>query len=453
MLSASDMLLAFAAGTMSPVDVVRTSLAAIETDHERVNAWVHVAAETALQDAQASEMRWARGEPLGALDGVPVGVKDLLAVTGQPIRRGSLIYPTDFMPVEDTPIVARLRAAGAILIGKTATPDSGCKLDTTSLVHGITRNPHNAALTAGGSSGGTAAALALGHVPIAIGTDGAGSIRVPAAFCGVFGLKPSIGRIPAPIGPFWPHAVTGPMTNHVLDTALAWNIVTQPDARDPYAMPQARMDWVGETKLGVVGLRVALTTSFSGIGATPEITGAVQKAAEKLALAGAVVTLDEPAWPCDPLEPFMVFWRCMYAQSLAMMPPEQAANIDPVIKDIVTAAAGISRAELQQAMTQRDLLSLAMSHFHQKYDLMICPVMPCQPWTAGRATPAPFKEDDWSWCPFAHPFNMTRQPAASIPMGMDANGLPLAAQIVASVGRDDLVLRAAFAIESNAVPK
>ncbi len=449
MRSAAGMLLAYAAGRMSPVETVQASLAAIAADHQRVNAWVHVAAEAALREAQASELRWARGEPCGALDGVPVGVKDLLAVAGQPMRRGSPAYPADFMPAEDAPIVARLRAAGAILIGKTATPDSGCKLDTSSLVHGITRNPYNAALTAGGSSGGTGAALALGHVPIAIGTDGGGSIRVPAAYCGVFGIKPSIGRIPAPIGPFWPHAVTGPMTRGVLDTALVWNTVTQPEARDPYVMPAARLDWVAETKLGVAGLRVALTTSFNGIGAAPEITQAVQNAAEALARAGAIVQLDEPAWPCDPLKPFMVFWRCMYAQSLAMMPPDQAANVDPFIKDIAAAAAAISRSEFQQAMTQRDLLALAMSNFHQKYDLMICPVMPCQPWPAGRASPLPFDEDDWSWCPFAYPFNMTRQPAASIPMGIDANGLPLAAQIVAAMGRDDLVLRAAFAIEAN----
>ncbi len=449
MLSAADMLLAYAARQISPVEIVKAALAAIEADNERVNAWVHVASEAAIRDALASELRWARGVPLGALDGVPVGVKDLLAVAGQPMRRGSPAYPASFVPAEDAPIVTRLREAGAILIGKTATPDSGCKLDTTSLVHGITRNPYNPALTPGGSSGGTGAALALGHVAIAIGTDGGGSIRVPAAYCGVFGIKPSTGRIPAPIGPFWPHAVTGPMTRGVLDTALVWNTVTQPDARDPYAMPTTRLDWVAETKLGVAGLRVALTTSFNGIGATPEITQAVQKAAEALARAGAIVQLDEPTWPCDPLDPFMVFWRCMYAQSLAMMPPDQAANVDPFIKDIVAAAAGISRSEFQQAMTQRDMLALAMSNFHQKYDLMICPVMPCQPWSAGRATPPPFSEDNWSWCPFAYPFNMTRQPAASIPMGKDVNALPLAAQIVAGHGRDDLVLRAAFTIAGN----
>jgi aspartyl-tRNA(Asn)/glutamyl-tRNA(Gln) amidotransferase subunit A len=447
MISATAMLAAYADGTLSPVEVVQTALAAIAADP--TNAWVHIATGQALAGAQASEARWARGTPMGVLDGIPIGVKDLLAVQGQPIRRGSEAYPPGFMPPEDVPITARLREAGAILIGKTATPDSGCKLDTTSLVHGTTRNPFNLALTAGGSSGGTAAALALGHVPIALGTDGGGSIRVPAAFCGVFGLKPSTGRIPAPIGPFWPHAVSGPMSRNVLDTALAWNAVTKPDWRDPYAMPYPATNWVAQARLGIAGLRVALAASFQGIGATPEITAALRRAADTLANAGAIVTEAEPAWPVDPLGPFMVFWRCMYAQSVAMMPPQQAALIDPGIKHIIAAATAITRAQFQQAMTERDMLSLAMSKFHQGHDLLLCPVMPCQPWTAGRATPEPAAEDDWSWCPFAYPFNMTRQPAASVPMGMDAAGLPLGVQLVAAAGRDDLVFRAARVLEAG----
>jgi aspartyl-tRNA(Asn)/glutamyl-tRNA(Gln) amidotransferase subunit A len=445
-MSAIELVEGYLAGRLSPVEMVTASLLAIERD-AAFNAWVHVAAETALQAARDSEARWRRGAPLGALDGVPVGVKDLLAVAGQPMRRGSPAYGADNIPAEDAPIVARLREAGAVLIGKTATPDAGCKLDTTSLVHGTTVNPYNKALTAGGSSGGSAAALALGHVPVAIGTDGAGSIRVPAAFCGVYGLKPSTGRVPAPVGPFWPHAVTGPMTRTVLDTALALNVVTRPDVRDPYALPCPVTDWVDEARRGVSGLRVAVAESFSGIGASADNIEALQKAAARLAAGGAIVTTAEPEWPCDPIEPFMVFWRCMYAQSVAMMPAAQAERIDPVIKEIVAAAGGVSRPELQGAMVQRDLLAGAMAKFHAGYDLLLCPVMPGPPWLAGRPTPAPHEEDDWSWCPFAYPFNMTRQPAASVPMGMAA-GLPVAVQLVAASGRDDLVLRGSLVLET-----
>ena len=444
--SAIEMLAAYRSGKTSPVEVIETSLAAIRSDP--INAWVYVAEAEALQAAQASETRWRNGEPLGLLDGVPVGVKDLLAVTGQPMRRGSLAFPADYMPPEDVPIISRLREAGAILIGKTSTPDAGCKLDTTSPAHGITRNPFDLRLTPGGSSGGSAAALALGHVPIALGTDGGGSIRVPAAYCGVFGLKPSTGRIPAPIGPFWPHAVTGPMSRTVLDTALAWNVATLPDPRDPYAFAEPPTDWLAEATRGVAGLRVAIAESFNGIRASPEIIIALHQAAAILSDAGATVTPAEPAWPCDPLAPFMVFWRCMYAASVALLPPPFPERIDPGIQRIVEAAAPITRQEFQAAIQQRDMLALAMSKFHAQYDLLLCPVMPCQPWQAGRATPAPLPEDDWSWCPFAYPFNLTRQPAASVPIGRDQNGLPLAVQLIAAAGQDGVVLRAGRAIEA-----
>jgi aspartyl-tRNA(Asn)/glutamyl-tRNA(Gln) amidotransferase subunit A len=462
-MNAIEMVEAYRAGRLSPVEVVTAALAAIGRD-TGFNAWVHVAAEPALQEARESEARWRAGAPLGALDGVPVGVKDLLAVAGQPMRRGSMAFAEDHVPDEDAPIVARLREAGAVLIGKTATPDAGCKLDTTSLVHGTTVNPYDTALTAGGSSGGSAVALALGHVPVAIGTDGAGSIRVPAAFCGVFGLKPSTGLVPAPVGPFWPHAVTGPMTRTVLDTALALNVVTGADVRDPYALPCPVADWVAEAKRGVAGLRVAVAESWSGTGASADVAAAVNRAAARLQAAGAVVEEAGPDWPCDPLAPFMVFWRCMYAQSVAMMPAAQAERIDPVIKEIVAASGGISRAEFQAAMVQRDALAGAMAKFHQTYDLLLCPVMPGGPWAAGRATPAPHDEDDWAWCPFAYPFNMTRQPAASVPMGRDAAGppparlpvarlppagLPVAVQLVAGARRDDLVLRGSLVLETG----
>jgi len=441
---------AYAAGERSPVEVVRAALAAIAADQERLNAWVHVAGEAALAAAAESEARWRRRAALSALDGIPVGVKDLLAVVGQPMRRGSRAYPEDNYPAEDTPIVARLREAGAVLLGKTATPDAGCKLDTTSLVHGITRNPFDPRLTAGGSSGGSAVVVACGHVPVAIGTDGAGSIRVPAAFCGIFGMKPTTGRIPAPIGPFWPHAVTGPMTGTVADTALVWNVVTKADWRDPYALPVSGVDWVVEAGRGVAGLRVAVATRFWGMGTEPGLELAVRNAGVALADAGASVGAAEPDWPCDVLSTFMVFWRCMYGQSVGMMPGPQAALIDPAIKEIVAGAGAVSKADLQLAMAERDQISLAMARFHTEYDVLICPVMPCQPWGAGRAAPAAFAETDWGWCPFTYPFNMTRQPAASVPVGRDENGLPLAVQIVAAAGRDDLVLRAAAVLEKRA---
>lgn len=435
--AATELLRRYADRSLSPVEAVRAALDLIRTHEGRVNAWVHVDDGPALDAARASEARWRRGAPAGPLDGVPVGVKDLFAVAGQPMRRGSPAYPAGFVPAEDAPLVARMREAGAILLGKTATPDAGCKLVTESLVHGITRNPHDPRLTPGGSSGGSAVALALGQVPIALGTDGAGSIRVPAAFCGVFGMKPGAGRIPAPPSPFWPHAVVGPMSRTVADTALAWTVATRPDPRDPYAT-DAVTDWPAEALRGVAGLRVAVAP-----GAGP----VAERAAAALARAGAQVGVAAPAWPCDPHGPFMVFWRCMYAQALRLMPPAQAEAVDPVIRSIAAEAAGISRAAFQDALHQRHLMAQAAALFHVKHDLLLCPVMPCLPWEAGRATPAPYPEDDWSWCPHCHPFNMTRQPAASVPFGWQ-DGMPLAVQVVGGPGGDALVLRAAAVLEA-----
>ena len=428
----------YSAAQASPVEAVRQALDLIRAHEDRVNAWVHVDDGPALAAARASEARWCRGEQWGPLDGVPVGVKDLLAVAGQPMRRGSPAYPPGFVPTEDAPVVARFREAGAILLGKTATPDSGCKLVTESLVHGITRNPWNPRLTPGGSSGGSAVALAVGQVPIALGTDGAGSIRVPAAYCGVFGMKPGTGRIPALPSPFWPHAVVGPMTRTVADTALAWAAATQPDPRDPYAVNSAGVDWPATAGLGLDGMTVAVAP-----GSPPE----VMRAAQMLSSSGAKVATAAPNWPCDPLEPFLVFWRCMYAQALRLMPAAQAEAVDPTIRGIVAQAGNIDRAEFQDAIHARDLMAQAATGFHARYDLLLCRVMPCPPWEAGRATPAPYQEDDWSWCPDAYPFNMTRQPAASVPFGWQG-GLPLAVQVVAGPGRDDLVLRAAAVLET-----
>jgi aspartyl-tRNA(Asn)/glutamyl-tRNA(Gln) amidotransferase subunit A len=238
------------------------------------------------------------------------------------------------------------------------------------------------------------------------------------------------------------------MSRTVLDTALALNTATKPDARDPYALPYSSTDWLAEAQRGVKNLRVAVAESFNGIGAGADITAALHRAAATLESHGAIATRAEPAWPCNPLDPFLVFWHSMYAQSVALMPPAQAALIDPVIKSIVAGAEKITRAQFQTAMTQRDALATTMAQFHESHDLLLCPIMPGPPWAAGRATPEPYAEDDWSWCPFAYPFNLTRQPAASIPLGVDANNLPLAVQLIAANGRDDFVLRASFVLES-----
>ncbi len=450
-MSATEMVAQYRKGTLSPVEVTRAALDRIAATNGDVNAFVSVDEVGAMASARASEERRRRGEPVGLLDGVPVAVKDLLAVAGLPIRRGSLALPEDGRSPEDAPAVARMREHGAVILGKTATPESGCKVVTESAVHGVTRNPHDLRLTPGGSSGGSAAALSLGIVPIALGTDGAGSIRIPAAFCGVFGLKPGFGRVPIhPVSLFAPHAVTGPMTRTVADTALAYNVVTQPEPRDPYALPPDDRDWRDGLEDGVRGLRVSLSTTLGGnVRVDPEVADRVAAAARDFEALGARVELRDPVWPCDPLQTFLVFWRVMYAQSLSAYTPAQRERVDPVIRRIAAEAEGITLDQYLAAQRDRAAMAAAMAQFHTKYDLLLTPVMPVPPWPVGRMAPEGVSEDDWAWCPFTYPFNLTQQPAASVPYGTTAGGLPVGVQLVAAAHAERLVLRAARALEGR----
>ncbi len=242
--SAVELLRLYRSGAASPVEATRAVLARIERFNPALNAFCHVAAEDALAAARASEARWKQQTPCGALDGVPVSIKDLILVRGMPTLRGSrTIDPAQPWDV-DAPVAARLREAGAVILGKTATPEFGCKGETNSPLTGITRNPWNPERTPGGSSGGTAAAIAAGMGPLSVGTDGAGSVRIPAAFCGNFGLKPSFGRVPAyPLSPFGSVAHLGPHAMSVADAALMMNVIKQPDARDWTSLPPDPSDY------------------------------------------------------------------------------------------------------------------------------------------------------------------------------------------------------------------
>ncbi|HEY4958725.1 MAG TPA: amidase family protein, partial [Caldimonas sp.] len=256
--TAIELLQLYRSGRASPVEAARAVLARIERFNPILNAFCHLAPEDALAAARASEARWKQSAPCGALDGVPVSIKDLILVQGMPTLRGSrTVDPAQPWDV-DAPAAARLRDAGAVILGKTATPEFGCKAETNSPLTGITRNPWNPARTPGGSSGGTAAAVAAGMGPLSVGTDGAGSVRIPAAFCGNFGLKPSFGRVPAyPLSPFGSVAHLGPHTMSVADAALMMNVLKQPDARDWTSLPADGGDYTLGLDDGIRGLRIA----------------------------------------------------------------------------------------------------------------------------------------------------------------------------------------------------
>jgi aspartyl-tRNA(Asn)/glutamyl-tRNA(Gln) amidotransferase subunit A len=441
---------AFRDDRLSPIEVATVLLERIERLDPYVNAFVFVDRAATLASAAQSEERWRRGTPLSALDGIPVTIKDLVAVAGWPLVRGSLALLGSAPPAEDAPAVARLREAGAVLLGKTATPEAGCKIVTRSPVHGVTLNPYDLTRTPGGSSGGAAAALALGMGPLALGSDGAGSIRIPSVWSGVFGLKPSFGRVPIyPPGVFMPHSVVGPMTRDVESARLMLEVISRPEPRDPYAL---MVPFDAQAALqSAAGLRIGVTSDF-GVASPPidaDILAAVSSAATHLRRAGASVTEIQPKWPCDPYEPFIVLWEAVYAGFLHnTYPPEAIARMDPELQAIAQRGMRIDMVRYHKALIQRVALAAHSKAIFMDFDLLIGPVMPCGPPAIARDAPEGCTAGDWRWCPFTYLWNMTGQPAASVPWAYAADGLPIGVQLVAGVGREADILRAAKALES-----
>ncbi|WP_156726602.1 amidase [Streptomyces apocyni] len=458
-LTAVQLIDGYRKGEFSPVDATRAALARIEETEPVVNAFVRVDEEAALEQAEAAARRWRRGEPQGLVDGVPVSVKDILLLRGSPTRRGSLATRIEGPWDEDAPSVARLREHGAVFLGKTTTPEFGWKGVTDSPLSGITRNPYDPERTAGGSSGGGAAAVALGAGPVALGTDGGGSVRIPGSFCGIFALKPTYGRVPLyPASAFGTLAHVGPMTRDAADAALVMDVISGPDPRDwsglgPVAGSFAEglaggADGAG----GVRGLRVAYSATLGGqVAVQPAVAAAVRGAVAKLAELGAYVEETDPDFS-EPLEAFHTLWFSGAARVTEHFNDEERALLDPGLREICARGARYSALNYLAAVDVRMDLGRRMGRFHSTYDLLVTPTMPITAFEAGVEVPKDSGHRRWTgWTPFSYPFNLTQQPAATVPCGVDEDGLPIGVQLVAARHADALVLRAAHALyESGA---
>lgn len=448
-LDAAALLSGYRAGTVSPVEAVRTALAQIGKFNPVYNAFVLVAEEEdLLRQAEESERRWAAGKPRGALDGVPVTIKDDLRVAGWRMRDGSLTSSEEPLQ-EDAPPVARLREAGAIFIGKTTAPEFGHKGVTDSKLSGITRNPWNPDKTSGGSSGGAAVAAATGMGWLHIGSDGGGSVRIPASFCGVFGHKPSQGLIPRqPQTLFSTIDTAGALTRRAADAALMLDVISLPDPRDGSAAPWKPHDFSGNLSKLPGNLRIAYAPTINNMPVQPDVAALVSAAVEKLQDVGTVeeIVLDIP----ELVDVFNKHWMAAASWILRQIPEAKHESMDPNLRDWAKRGQALSLAEYLDAELARLRIIDFMANLFCKYDVLVLPTMALTAFDAGQDSPLDAKGALWSdWTPFTFPANLAKLPAASLPCGVTKEGLPAGVQIMAGFMKDSLVLQVSHALEER----
>jgi len=443
-LGAVELLDAYAARTLSPLEVTRAVLAHIEAWEPHLHATYALDAEAALAQAAASQARWLRGEPMGALDGVPATVKENIATRGTPVPLGTAA--TELRPAaEDAPPAARLREAGAVILGKTTMPDYGMLSSGLSSFHPLTRNPWDLRRNPGGSSAGAAAAGAAGYGPLHVGTDIGGSVRLPAGWCGLFGLKPSLGRIP--IFPPYAGRVAGPMTRSVADAALMMGVLSRPDTRDTMSLPWQDIDWHALER-PLRGLRLGLLMDAGwGLPVEPEVRAAVEAAARAFEGAGAVVEPVAPFMTREMIDGMDRFWRCRAWQDLAALPPARRDKVLPFIAAWAEGGASLSGAEVFHGYSQMGAMREAAVAACRPFDALLSPTAPLPAFAAELPCPTNDPARPFEHIAFTLPYNMSEQPAASINCGFTADGLPIGLQIVGARHDDLGVLQVARAWE------
>lgn len=444
---ATDLAAAIRSRRLSPVELIDAVLARIDRLNPRLRAYLTVTGEQARQAAQRAEAAVMRGDRLGPLHGVPVAIKDLSYTKGIRTTRGSLLYK-DFVPDENHPVVERLLDAGAIIVGKTNTPEFGWKGATDNRFGPPCANPWDVERTPGGSSGGSAVAVAAGMAPVATGSDGVCSIRTPASFCAVFGLKPQYGRIPSPtVGLDVAHL--GPMARTVRDAALMLNAVAGPDERDRQSLPASGVDYLAACDGGVAGLRVAWSADLGYLTVDPEVRAITTAAAARFASLGCTVEEADPAFT-DPRHAIDVLFHGLLAGRYAAPLAEQGDLFDPALAATLVRYRDLGVAEIMQAQTEREQLWQQAWPLFARYDLLLTPTVACPPFGLNRFGPERIDGqpvEGWSWTAFTYPFNLTGQPAATVPCGWTAEGLPVGLQIVGRRYDEATVLRASAAFE------
>jgi len=434
---------------LSPVELTRAVLERIDQVNPKINAFCTVTADVALAAARAAEEAVMKGGRLGPLHGIPVSIKDLVLVKGVPARFGSHIFASRVGDV-DAPYVRRLVEAGAVITGKTTTPEFGWKALGDSPLTGITRNPWNLGMTSGGSSAGAGAAAGAGLGPLHQGSDGAGSIRVPSAFCGIYGFKPTFGRVPMwPISNTDSVSHTGPMTRTVADAALMLGVMAGPDDWDRQSLDAAPADYVGRLRDGVKGLRVGWSLDLGGLQVDPEVGQVAERAARAFQELGCAVEDVKVSWP-DTREMIHLMWNAHYAGNYAQYLGEFGSRMDPGLVAAIEDGRRYSAEAYVAMRARKHAYCDAVRASFVAYDLLLTPTVSVPAFEVGRLNPVGFPQHKWDWFPwagFSYPFNFTGQPAATVPAGFTASGMPVGLQIVGRRLADLQVLQASAAFE------
>ncbi len=446
-LTATELSTLYSKLEISPVEVLDAVYQRILKVNPKLNCFSILDHEKALIDAKMSEQRWLKGKPLSPIDGVPTTIKDGFRAIGWPTRMGSLTIDPDQAWEDDAPVTALLRRAGVTLMGKTTMCELGWKGITENAITGVTKNAWNPDKTCGGSSGGAASGLAGGMFPLAVGTDGGGSIRIPASFCGVFGLKPTNGVVPlVPPSHLGSFVHAGPMTRSVMDSAHLMNAIASYDPRDCLSLPIKKQDYTKDIDKGIAGIKVAISHNLGYFSVNEEVVDIFNEVEAYFRDLGADVTIVDP--PIDNyLECFNTHWLVSMLHTYLEISSEKRELLESDFRELSRFAKSITVNDYFTAECERRVLTSAMNVFYSEYDLLLLPTMPLVAFNTGMNSPYPAMGRVDSWTPFTCLYNLTRHPAATIPCGITADGLPVGLQITSGHLRDDLVLRASYAYE------
>jgi aspartyl-tRNA(Asn)/glutamyl-tRNA(Gln) amidotransferase subunit A len=448
--SATDLAGLIRAKKLSPVELTRAVLERIERLNPRLNAFCAITAHAALAAARDAEDALTQGRPLGPLHGIPFTIKDLHFTAGVKTMSGSFIF-ADRVPDVDAPFVRRLREAGGIMVAKTTTPEFGWKAIGDSPLTGITRNPWHTGMTTGGSSAGAGAAAAAGLGPLHQGSDGAGSIRIPSGFCGVFGFKPSYGRVP-----MWPVSNTdytshvGPMTRTVADAALMLAVMAGPDDWDRTSLEAAPDAYVGKLRAGIKGLRVAFSPDLGGLPVDADVASVVRQAARTFEALGCAVEEVTPGF-ADSRALIRCLWSAHEAGNYARFLPEWRGRMDPGLVACIEDGLHYSVADYIEARGRKIAYWDGVRPLFETHSLLLTPTLSVAAFPVGRLNPEHWPQHAWDWigwASFSYPFNLTGQPAATVPAGLTPAGLPVGLQIVGRRFADLTVLQASAAFEA-----